>query len=95
MRSINGIFIPASDEQLAKITEVCAANNLTPDPQGILKLLMMLIEDAENFEEEEDEPAKVDPVESVIRHFANNPEQAEALKQAGAKLFKNIFNKKS
>lgn len=96
MKSINGIFIPANDDQLSKIWETCAANNLPLDSSGVLSLLMAFIEESESDEEGDEEPIpeKLDPIAAVMNHFAANPEQAEALKQAGAKLFKNIFNKK-
>lgn len=96
MKAVNGIFIAANEEQLAKIWETCAANNLPLDSSGILSLLMGFIEG--DFDDDDDEEDVVesapDPMESILKHFAQNPQQAEALKQAGAKLFKNLFNKK-
>jgi hypothetical protein len=50
--------------------------------------------DFEDEDEEEAETKTPDAMESLLHHFAKNPEHAEALKQAGAKLFKNLFNKK-
>lgn len=96
MKAVNGVFVPANDEQLAKIWEACAANSLPLDSSGILALLMGFIDG--DFEEDDGEEdvieTAVNPMESLFEHFAKNPEHAEALKQAGAKLFKNLFNKK-
>jgi hypothetical protein len=50
----------------------------------------MLAADPEEEEEEEEAP---DPIRSIIDHLAQNPQQAEALKQAGARLFGNVMNK--
>ena len=94
MKAVNGIFVPANDEQLAKIWEAVAANNFPLDSNGILSLLMAFIENDGEDEDEEETEIAPDPMESLLHHFAKNPEHAEALKQAGAKLFKNLFNKK-
>ena len=88
MNSVNGIFVQASDQQLQTIWNACALNGFPLDATGILKLLMLA---AEPEDEEKDEPP--DPIHLLADHFAKNPQQAEALKQAGAKLFGNIMGK--
>ena len=93
MKSVGGIFVAASDEQLAEIWEACAANGFPLDSSGILSLLMLAVHDDGEEEDEEDEPAP-DAMSHVLNHFAKNPEHAAALKQAGAKLFANLFKPK-
>ncbi len=94
MKSVSGIFVNASEEQLAEIWEACAANGFPLDSDGILSLLMLAVHGDEEDDEEgdEDEPAP-DPVSHILNHFATNPEHAEALRQAGAKLFQKLFTK--
>lgn len=93
MKSVGGIFIQASDQQLAEIWEACAANGFPLDSSGILSLLMLAVHEDEEEDEEEIEPAP-DVMSGIMNHFAKNPEHAEALKQAGAKLFGNLFKPK-
>ncbi len=93
MKSVGGIFIQASDEQLAEIWEACAANGFPLDSAGILSLLMLAVHDDEE-EDEEEEPEKPDVLSGLVNHFAKNPAHADALKQAGAKLFGNLFKPK-
>jgi len=92
MKSVGGIFVAASDEQLAEIWEACAAHGFTLDSQGILSLLMLAVHDEED-EDEDEEELPPDPMSAILGHFAQNPEHAEALKQAGAKLFQKLFTK--
>ncbi len=93
MKSLGGIFVQATDEELAEIWEACAAHNFPLDQKGILSLLMLAVHGDED--EEEDEPEVIDdPVERVLNHFASNPQHAAALKDAGAKLFQKLFTKK-
>lgn len=89
MNSLQGIFIEASDEQLAAIWAACALHGFTHDSAGILSLLMLAAEPDED--EEEDEPPTT--IDMLADHFAKNPAQAEALKQAGARLFGSVMNK--
>ena len=42
---------------------------------------------------EEDEEETPDPIRTIVDHLAKNPQQAEALKQAGARLFGSVINK--
>ena len=93
MKSLNGIFVSANEEQLAKIWEACAANGFPLDQGGILSLLMMLIDDMNEEEVEGDEPEAPDALSGILNHFTQNPAQAEALKDAGAKLFNRLFTK--
>ena len=93
MKSVGGIFIQASDDQLAAIWEAVAAHGFPSDSSGILSLLMLAVEGEDD--EEDEEEAAPNPVDAVLNHFVNNPEQAAALKDAGAKLFQKLFLKKS
>lgn len=89
MNSVNGIFVQASDEQLATIWNACALHGFPLDASGILSLLMLATEVDED-EEEEEAP---DPMQRLVDHFVQNPAQADALKQAGARLFGSVMNK--
>lgn len=90
MNSVNGIFVQASDDQLTTIWTACALHGFTQDAKGILALLMLAAEPEEDDEDEEDAP---DPIRSIIDHLAQNPQQAEALKQASVRLFGSVLNK--
>jgi hypothetical protein len=91
VNNVNGIFVQASEEQLAEIWEACAAHGFPLDSKGILELIMLAI----HGDEDDDEPEEIapDPVSTILNHFANNPQQAAALKDAGAKLFQKLFQK--
>ncbi len=93
MKSVGGIFIKANDEQLAEIWEACAANGFTLDSDGILSLLMLAVHDEVEYENNEDLEEKPDVVSGIVNHFVKNPEHAEALKDAGAKLLQKLFKK--
>ncbi len=92
MKSVGGIFIQASDDQLAAIWEAVAAHGFPSDSSGILSLLMLAVEGEDD--EEDNEEVAPNPLDAVLNHFAGNPEQAEALRSAGAKLFQRFFTKK-
>ena len=89
---MDGIFIQASEEELAEIWEACAAQGFTMDSKGILALLLLAVRD-EGEEDEEEEEVVIDPVDRVLNHFTQNPEHAAALKDAGAKWFRSLFTK--
>lgn len=93
MNNVSGIFVQASEEQLAEIWEACAVHGFPLDSKGILMLLMLAIHGDEDDEEDEPEEIAPDPMSTILNHFAQNPQHAEALKAAGAKLFQNLFQK--
>lgn len=93
MKSVGGIFVQATDEELAEIWEACAAHNFPLDQKGILSLLMLAVHGDEDEDEDEEIEETPDPMSSILNHFASNPEHAAALKDAGAKLFQKLFQK--
>jgi hypothetical protein len=91
LKTLEGFFIEATEEQMALIWEAVALNGLTHDSKGILAYIMLCIE--EEDEEDEPEAEQPDAVKMIFDHLAQNPAQAEAIKQAGSKLFASVFNK--
>lgn len=89
MKSLNGIFINANDETLNKIWTACALHGFTQDSDGVLKLLMLVVEGEED--EDEEEIPKPDPMKAIFEHIAANPDQARILKETGAKLFQSFM----
>lgn len=76
---------------MALIWEAVALNGLSHDSKGILAYIMLCIEEDDSEDEAETEPP--DAVKMVFDHLAQNPAQAEALRQAGAKLFSSVFSR--
>lgn len=93
MKSVDGIFVQANEEQLAEIWEACAAHGFTLDSKGILDLLMLAVQGEDDVDEEDEVEEAPDSLSGILNHFAQNPEHAEALKNAGAKLFQKLFTK--
>ncbi len=92
MKSLNGIFIHATEEQLSDIWAAVAREGFTQDSAGVLELLMLAVDPPEDDEEAEEVQAP-DPVRAVMDHLAANPEQAAALKAAAANVFGAVMGK--
>jgi hypothetical protein len=88
MKSIEGVFIQANEEQMAAIWNAVALHGFSHDSKGVLDLLMLA---TEPDDEPEDEPP--DTMQIIADHLAQNPAQAEALRQAGSRLFSSVLNR--
>lgn len=93
MKSMDGVFVQASEQEMSEIWEACASRGLPLDQKGILALIMIAVHGDPDEEEDEADDVPADPLSDVLKHFVQNPEHADALKAAGAKLFQKLFTK--
>lgn len=90
MKSLSGFFIHPTEEEEREIWNACALHGFPLTSAGILQLLMLAVHPPE---EDEDEDAPPSPMEAVVNHLAQNPEQAAVIKEAGAKLMRFAMGK--
>lgn len=83
MKSLNGIFITPSEDELARIWTAVSAHGFVADSTGVLKLLMLAV-DAPREEEIEEEPPPPN-FERVATYLMDNPEQVAKAVDAGKK----------
>ena len=84
MKSVNGLFIQPTEDQIARIWTAVAARGFTQDSAGVLALLMEAV-DAPKEEELEEEP--VPNFERTAAYLMEHPEQVAKAIDAGKAAF--------
>lgn len=92
MKTLEGIFIRPTEEQLSKIWAACALEGFPVDSTGVLQLLMLAVEPEDEPELEPADPLQ-DALARGMEYLKANPDKATVLKNAGSHLFGMLKNK--